>query len=217
MATPTEENYLKSLLALADGEGKVTVSELSKSLGVSTPSANSMVKRLAERKLVSYQKYKPLQLTKAGHKAAALVVRKHRLTEMFLVEQMGFGWEEVHAIAEQIEHVKSPAFFTRMDELMGHPTVDPHGSPIPDAEGRITTTTRHRLSDCPAGQTVTVVGLAHDTNDFLHFLNDRQLRLQTAITIHEREAFDGSMLVSYGDHERVTLSKVVGDRILVDG
>jgi len=105
MATVTEENYLKALLALADTTGKVTISELSRSLGVSTPSANSMVKKLAERGLVAYEKYKPLSLTRAGRKAAALIIRKHRLTEMFLVERMGFGWEEVHAIAEQIEHV----------------------------------------------------------------------------------------------------------------
>ncbi len=215
MSTPTEENYLKALLALSGAEGKVSVSDLSKSLGVSTPSANSMVRKLAERGLVNYQKYKPLQLTKAGRKAAALIVRKHRLTEMFLVEQMGFGWEEVHAIAEQIEHVDSPGFFTRMDELMGHPTVDPHGSPIPDADGNITAKNRRRLSECGAGETVTVLGLDHDSNDFLHFLNDRDLGLGAQLRIHHREAFDGSLTLSYPGHDRVTFSKVVGDRILV--
>lgn len=216
MPTVTEENYLKALLALADEEGKVSVSDLSRSLGVSTPSANSMVKKLAERELVNYQKYKPLSLTVAGHKAAALIVRKHRLTEMFLVEQMGFGWEEVHAIAEQIEHVKSPDLFQRMDELMGHPAVDPHGSPIPDADGHFATATdRRRLSDCRAGERVTVVGLAHDSNDFLHFLNDRSLRLQTRLTIIQKEKFDGSMTVSYGNYDRATFSKTVTDRLLV--
>lgn len=215
MSTPTEENYLKALLALSGAEGKVSVSDLSKSLGVSTPSANSMVRKLSERGLVDYQKYKPLKLTKTGRKAAALIVRKHRLTEMFLVEKMGFGWEEVHAIAEQIEHVDSPGFFTRMDELMGHPTVDPHGSPIPDAEGNITANNRRRLSECGAGETVTVLGLDHDSNEFLHFLNDRDLGLGTTLQIHHREAFDGSLTLSYLGHDRVTFSKVVGDRILV--
>ncbi|MEM9928746.1 MAG: metal-dependent transcriptional regulator [Bacteroidota bacterium] len=215
MSTPTEENYLKALLALSGPAGKVSVSELSKSLGVSTPSANSMVRKLADRGLVKYQKYKPLQLTKAGRKAAALIVRKHRLTEMFLVEKMGFGWEEVHAIAEQIEHVDSPGFFTRMDELMGHPTVDPHGSPIPDVEGNIVTKNRRRLSECGAGETVIVQGLDHHSNEFLHFLNDRDLGLGTELQIHHREAFDGSLTLSYSEHKRVTFSKVVADRILV--
>jgi DtxR family Mn-dependent transcriptional regulator len=216
MPTVTEENYLKALLALSDERGKVTVSDLSRSLGVSTPSTNSMVKKLAERGLVNYQKYKPLSLTPAGHKAAALIVRKHRLTEMFLVEQMGFGWEEVHAIAEQIEHVKSPDLFQRMDELMGHPTVDPHGSPIPDANGHFTTANdRRRLSDCQPGEQVTIVGLAHDANDFLHFLNDRKLRLQTRLTILQKERFDGSMTLAYAGYDSATFSKTVTDRLLV--
>lgn len=215
MPTVTEENYLKALLALADTTGKVSISDLSRSLGVSTPSANSMVKKLAERGQVAYEKYKPLRLTAAGQKTAALIVRKHRLTEMFLVERMGFGWEEVHAIAEQIEHVKSPDFFSRMDELMGHPTLDPHGSPIPDADGHFTQIHRRRLSDCQAGQVVTIVGLAHHSNDFLHFLNGRELKLQTNLTIHHREAFDGTLTVSYPGHEHVALSKTAADRILV--
>lgn len=216
MATPTVENYLKALFALADAEGLVSVSSLAKSLGVSKPSANNMVRKLHERGLVKYERYKPLQLTAAGRKAAALIIRKHRLTEMYLVEQMGFGWEEVHAIAEQIEHVKSPDFFDRMDELMGHPAVDPHGSPIPDADGVIAPTNHRRLSDCAAGQTVTITGLNHTSNDFLHFLNDHELGLGTELTIVSREAFDGSLTVAYPNTERAVFSKVVGDKILVE-
>ena len=217
MATVTEENYLKALLSLSDEDGRVAVSELSRQLGVSTPSANSMVRRLAERGLVHYEKYKPVALTGRGRKAAALIVRKHRLTEMFLVERMGFGWEEVHAIAEQIEHVESPDFFRRMDELMGHPTVDPHGSPIPDPEGNLPATPRRRLSDCRTGERVVIAGLDHSSNEFLHFLNDRGLALQTELTITHRESFDGSLTVDYGESRGVTFSKVVADRLLVAG
>lgn len=215
MATPTVENYLKALFALADAEGLVSVSSLAKSLEVSKPSANNMVRKLHDRGLVEYEKYKPLKLTPAGRKAAALIIRKHRLTEMYLVEQMGFGWEEVHAIAEQIEHVNSPNFFDRMDELMGHPSVDPHGSPIPDAEGVIAPTNNRRLSDCGVGQTVTITGLNHTSNDFLHFLNDHSLSLGTKLTIIGREAFDGSLTVAYANNEQAVFSKVVGDKILV--
>lgn len=216
MATPTVENYLKALFALADAEGFVSISNLAKSLDVSKPSANNMVRKLHERGLVEYEKYKPLRLTDAGRKAAALIIRKHRLTEMYLVEQMGFGWEEVHAIAEQIEHVKSPDFFDRMDELMGHPVVDPHGSPIPDADGVIAPSDHQRLSDCAAGQTVTVVGLNHTSNDFLHFLNDHQLSLGTELTVLSREAFDGSLTVTYSGNDQAVFSKVVSDKILVE-
>ncbi|MCP9236646.1 metal-dependent transcriptional regulator [Lewinella sp. JB7] len=215
MATPTEENYLKALLSLTDEDGKAGISELGKALGVSTPSVNSMVRKLSDRGLVEYRRYQPLRLTPAGRKAAALVVRKHRLTEMFLVEVMGFGWEEVHHIAEQIEHVDSPDFFTRMDKLMGHPTVDPHGSPIPTAEGEIQSPDHRRLDECLVGETVTITGLEHSSSDFLHFLNDRDLSLRTELTIHRREEFDGSLTVSYPGHDREVLSKVVASKLLV--
>ena len=216
MATPTVENYLKALFALADAEGLVSVSALAGELEVSKPSATNMARKLHERGLVDYQKYKPLRLTAAGRKAAALVVRKHRLTEMYLVERMGFGWEEVHAIAEQIEHVKSPDFFERMDELMGFPRVDPHGSPIPDADGVVAATDRLRLSDCAVGNVVTIVGLNHRSNDFLHYLNDRELGLGTRLEVIAREAFDGSLTVSYPGHQGVTFSKMVADKLLVE-
>ena len=215
MATTTEENYLKALFALSAQTGTVATSELSRSLGVSTPSVNSMVRKLAERGLVHYEKYRPLELTEAGRKAAALIIRKHRLTEMFLVDKMGFGWEEVHAIAEQIEHVESPAFFSRMDELMGYPTVDPHGSPIPAPDGSIATKPRRRLADCKIGETVTIQGLAHSSNEFLHFLNARSIGLQTRLTVEQVEAFDRSMVVSYRDKSEVSLSGKVTEQLLV--
>ncbi|CAH0999101.1 Iron-dependent repressor IdeR [Neolewinella maritima] len=215
MATPTEENYLKALLALTDAEGKASVSGLGQALGVSTPSVTSMVRKLHERGLVEYARYQPLRLTPAGRKAAALVVRKHRLTEMFLVDMMGFGWEEVHNIAEQVEHVDSPSFFARMDKLMGHPKFDPHGSPIPDTEGSIHDLDHRRLDECAVGETVTISGLNHSSNDFLHYLNDRDLSLHTELTVVAREAYDGSLTVSYVGHPREVLSQVVASKLLV--
>ena len=215
MPTPTEENYLKALLALADAESRVQVSKLGQALSVSTPSVNSMVRKLSDRGLVEYRKYQPLLLTERGRKAAALVVRKHRLTEMFLVDVMGFGWEEVHNIAEQIEHVDSPALFSRMDKLMGHPTVDPHGSPIPAADGSIQSLSHRRLSECLVGEMVTVTGLDHSSNDFLHFLNGRELSLGSVLTIVHREDFDGSLTVDYGERRGEVLSKTVANKLLV--
>ncbi len=137
MFTLAEENYLKGLFHLANEHGEVGVNDLSRHLGIKMPTVNSMVKKLSDKGLVHYESYKPLRLTLTGRKEAALIIRKHRLTEMFLVEKMGFGWEHIHEIAEQVEHIKSPEFFEKMDELLGYPTTDPHGSPIPDKHGRM--------------------------------------------------------------------------------
>uniref|UniRef100_UPI002657FE3A metal-dependent transcriptional regulator n=1 Tax=Ferruginibacter sp. TaxID=1940288 RepID=UPI002657FE3A len=132
MYTLTEENYLKALFNMANETGEVNVAELSKRLEIKMPTVTSMMKKLSGKKLVHYESYKPLRLTDKGKKEAGLIIRKHRLTEMFLVDKMKLGWEDVHDIAEQIEHIQSRVFFEKMDELLGNPKLDPHGSPIPD-------------------------------------------------------------------------------------
>jgi DtxR family Mn-dependent transcriptional regulator len=137
MASQTEENYLKALFNFCNTEGEVQLSQLSELLKVSKPTANSMVKNLQKKGLVNYERYRPLSLTEKGKKVAALVVRKHRLTEMYLYENMGFTAEEVHEIAEQMEHINAPKLFDKMDELLGFPNFDPHGSPIRDSFGEI--------------------------------------------------------------------------------
>src|SRR5689334_5455479 len=147
MNSLTEENYLKALFNMADEKGEVSVNDLSKYLRIKMPTVNSMIKKLSEKKLVHYESYKPLRLTDKGRKEAGLIIRKHRLTEMFLVEKMHLGWEHVHDIAEQIEHIQSALFFDKMDELLGYPKVDPHGSPIPDKNGKLVWIEYHKLSD----------------------------------------------------------------------
>lgn len=215
MFSPTEENYLKALFQLADADGEVSVNELSKQLGLKMPTVNSMMKKLADKKLVHYESYKPLRLTARGKKEAALIVRKHRLTEMFLVEKMGFGWEEVHNIAEQIEHLHSPAFFEKMDALLGFPKVDPHGSPIPDKEGKVAWLNYTKLSDVKAGTKVMLVAVTQSSEEFLRFLNARSLRLNMHLTVKKVEAFDGTMVVEYGNKRQETLSKLVCEKLLV--
>lgn len=216
MASQTEENYLKALHTLSVDSTEINISELGNLLGVSTPTANSMVKNLHEKGLVHYEKYKPLSLTAKGKRDAALIIRKHRLTEMYLVEKMGFGWEQVHEIAEQIEHIKSPIFFERMDELMGHPTLDPHGSPIPDKNGKINWKSYEKLSDCKPGDTVRLAALTRSSTDFLKFLNGKGLGLGLKLVVDAVEPFDGSMLVSYENHPSETLSLKVCERLLVE-
>ncbi len=216
MASQTEENYLKALFSLADSQQEISLSQLSQQLGVSTPTANSMIKKLDAKGLVEYRRYRPIKMTDLGRKQAALIIRKHRLTEMFLVEKMGFGWEEVHEIAEQMEHIKSPGFFDRMDELLEHPTIDPHGSPIPDKNGDVVWRSYHKLSDCQVGDRIVLSALTHSSDDFLKYLNRRKLQLGTLLSVKAREEFDGSMVLERESGLQETLSAVVCDRILVE-
>jgi len=216
MASPTVENYLKALFSLSNHKGEVNISDLSSNLGGSKPTANSMVKNLQQQGWVKYEKHKPLKLTESGVKAATLIIRKHRLTEMYLVEKMGFGWEEVHEIAEQIEHIKAPVFFDRMDELLEYPKVDPHGSPIPDKDGNIINQDHQKLNECKPGDSVKLIALSHSSKEFLEFLDSRGISLELKIKVISIESFDESMVVSYHDHPSEMLSQKVCERLLVD-
>jgi len=216
MNSLTEENYLKALFTIENETGEVSVAELSKRLGIKMPTVTSMMKKLAEKKLVHYESYKPLRLTDKGRREAGLVIRKHRLTEMFLVEKMGFGWEEVHDIAEQMEHITLMPFFDKMDELLGHPTIDPHGSPIPDRNGKIVWKEYNKLSDGKIGDTVILSAVINTSSEFLQFLNSRELRLGVKIKIKSIEPFDKSITVSYGKRAAEVLSNVVCERLLVE-
>lgn len=212
----TEENYLKALFNIANKNGEVNVAELSKSLDIKMPTVTSMMKKLAKKKLVYYESYKPLRLTEKGKREAGLIIRKHRLTEMFLVDKMKLGWEDVHDIAEQIEHIKSPVFFEKMDEMLDYPKVDPHGSPIPDTDGKVVLKDYYKLSDCQTGEVVTLAAVINASSEFLKFLNTREMRLGLKIRIKEFEPFDKSIVVSYGKRKAEVLSNVACERLLVE-
>src|SRR5690606_18212980 len=205
MASQPEENYLKSLCNLPNDKNEVNISELAVQLHVSMPPVNSMVKTLQKNGWLIYEKYKPVALTQKGKKEAALIIRKHRLTEMFLFKKMGFGWEEVHEVAEQVEHIHAPKFFERMDEMLGYPTIDPHGSPIPDNQGRMQEFSYTPLSSCKPGQQVQLAALTNSSAEFLEFLNSRNLSLGMQMKIVSREAYDLSLVVSYEAHPHETL------------
>ena len=214
MNSLTEENYLKAIFHLLDSENQVTVNELSKFLQIKMPSVNSMMKKFADKNWVIYETYKPIKVTELGRKEAAIVVRKHRLTEMFLVEKMGFGWENVHEIAEQLEHVHSEDFFDKMDEILNFPKVDPHGEPIPDKDGIIITQNLKKLSECKVNEMVILTSVTISTDDFLNYLNQRNLALGAEILIKNIEKFDGSMQIEFSDKTEV-LSKMVCEKLLV--
>ena len=215
MPTTVKENYLKALYFLNQQDSRINLTELSKQLGVSKPTANNMIKRLEEHGWVNYQRYKPVELTEKGRKAAALIIRKHRLTEMFLHKVMGFGWEEVHEIAEQMEHIQSEKLFARMDEMLEYPAVDPHGSPIPSSSGEIASQQYQPLTAIPIGQKVKLLALARSSKELLHYLNALQIQLGTTIQIEKKEAFDNSLLISCDDRPAVMISQKVGKSLLV--
>lgn len=216
MNSLTEENYLKALFNIANKDGEVNAADLSKSLDLKMPTVTSMVKKLARKKLVHYESYKPLRLTEKGKREAGLIIRKHRLTEMFLVDKMKMGWEDVHDIAEQIEHIQSPVFFEKMDEMLDFPKLDPHGSPIPDREGKVVWKDYNKLSDCRPGETVKLAAVINTSSEFLKFLNTRNMRLGLKIKIKSIEPFDNSMVISYGKRQAETLSNVACERLLVE-
>jgi DtxR family Mn-dependent transcriptional regulator len=216
MNSLTEENYLKALFNISNKNGEVNVAELSKSLDLKMPTVTSLVKKLAKKKLVHYESYKPLRLTEKGKREAGLIIRKHRLTEMFLVDKMKMGWEDVHDIAEQIEHIQSPVFFEKMDELLGFPEMDPHGSPIPDKEGKVIWKDYNKLSDCEPGEAVKLAAVINTSSEFLKFLNARDMRLGVKIKIKSIESFDNSMVISYGKRQAETLSNIACERLLVE-
>ncbi len=214
MNSLTEENYLKALYHLVNDNDEVSVNDLSRQLNIKMPSVNSMIKKFADKKWVKYESYKPIKLTESGKKEASLIVRKHRLTEMFLVEKMGFGWENVHEIAEQLEHIHSEVFFDKMDEILNYPKVDPHGEPIPDKDGNVIQPDLKKLSKCQENEIVELASVTTSSEEFLSFLNKRNLSLGTEIKVLQKEDFDHSIKVSYNGQEE-NFSKTVCDRLLV--
>ena len=214
MNSLTEENYLKALYHLVNENDEESVNDLSRQLNIKMPSVNSMVKKFAEKNWVKYESYKPIKLTESGKKEASLIVRKHRLTEMFLVEKMDFGWENVHEIAEQLEHIHSDEFFDKMDEILNYPKMDPHGEPIPDKDGNVIQPDHKKLSKCKENQTVELASVTTSSEEFLNFLNKRDLSLGTKLKILQIEGFDQSMLIAYNGREE-NFSKTVCERLLV--
>ncbi|MDA8595295.1 metal-dependent transcriptional regulator [Flavobacteriaceae bacterium] len=220
MPTITHENYLKAMFALEDRGQVISLTALSKQLEVSIPTINAMVKKMENRGWVSYTKYQPLELTESGRKEAAAIVRKHRLSEMYLEKMMGFGWEEVHDIAEELEHISDSKLFDRMDELLGFPTHDPHGSPIPDKDGQLQKNTFKKLAELKPNDQGVLKGLRNSSTEFLMYLNSKDIHLGLLIKILHVEAFDQTMKIEFKNEvgELVTtyISKEVSSRLLLE-
>jgi len=204
----TEENYLKAIYHLSD-HGKVNVSTnaIAERLETKAASVSDMIKKLAAKGLIQYVKYQGVQIIETGIKEALKIVRKHRLWEVFLVEKLAFKWDEVHDIAEQLEHIASPTLIQRLDKFLGYPTHDPHGDPIPSVEGIMPKANTNLLIDLSINECATVVGVRDNSTSFLQFLNKIDVSLGTEVCVQENFDFDGSKEVIINKKQEVILSK----------
>lgn len=216
MGSLTEENYIKTIYSLSLEPGEVSVSELAGKLGVKLPTVTSMIKKLSSKKLVSYAPYKGIKITDKGRKEALSIIRKHRLAELFLVKILKLGWEEVHEIAEQLEHVNSERFYNRIDELLGFPKADPHGEPIPDVNGKVFSQESIPLSQAAMGVAVKITAVTNDEKPFLDHLNSKGLQIGDLITVKKKEEFDGSVLILNKSRKEMMLSSQVVEKIWVE-
>lgn len=218
-ASSTVENYLKAIYL---GTGQLgdrrllPMGHLAAALAVAPGTATTMVKTLAESGLVNYEPYAGVALTPAGEKLAALVVRRHRLIELFLVQVLGFGWDEVHDEAEQLEHVVSDRLIERIDEMLGHPAADPHGDPIPTAEGQARQQKVQSLMTCPLDTPVTVTRIVDQDKVFLRFIESHDLKPGQSIRVEARDAASDSVRLR-GKHDRaLTIGARAASKLLVE-
>jgi DtxR family transcriptional regulator, Mn-dependent transcriptional regulator len=219
LPSSTVENYLKAIYlgvgALAPGHRLLPMGHLASSLGVAPGTATTMVKTLAEAGLVEYEPYTGVTLTSAGERLAALVLRRHRLIELFLVQVMGLSWDEVHDDAEQLEHVVSDRLIDRIDEMLGRPEVDPHGDPIPDPQGAVKPQNVQSLMTCPLNTPVTVMRVVDQDRMFLRFIESHHLKPGESIEVEARDAASDSVRVKGKDDQRITIGTRAASKLLV--
>ncbi|HAD13847.1 MAG TPA: iron-dependent repressor [Saprospirales bacterium] len=213
--TSAEENYLKAIFKIAEKDpAPVLTNALASAMGTSAASATDMLKRLSEKQLVVYEKYRGVTLTPEGDRLATSLTRKHRLWEVFLVEKLGFAWDEVHDFAEQLEHVQGDNLTDRLDEYLNHPRFDPHGDPIPDAQGRWVRRPQARLTTLTPGQKGIVTGVDDHTSSFLQYLDELGIALGVTIELLDRTAYDQSSKIRIEGKEH-TLSEKASQNLFL--
>ncbi|QJW88689.1 metal-dependent transcriptional regulator [Spirosoma taeanense] len=218
MQSFTEENYLKTIYYLATRqEGEVSTNALAEMTATKAASVTDMLRKLADKQLIHYKKYQGVRLTEEGERLALQIIRRHRLWEVFLVEKLGFGWDEVHSIAEELEHIRSEQLVTRLDAFLGNPQFDPHGDPIPTPAGQMPEMGYRKLADVDVGESVRLMAVLEHSTEFLKHLDHSNLTLGCAVTITEANAFDKSVLVQIESGRTVFVSQEVAKNLLVSG
>nr|WP_294904158.1 metal-dependent transcriptional regulator [uncultured Lacibacter sp.] len=210
-----EENYIKAIWRLQQSDANVTTNELAAELQTKPASVTDMLKRLSEKKLLNYAPYYGVKLTADGKKLALSIIRKHRLWEYFLVEKLQFNWDAVHDIAEELEHVSSPELIERLDAFLGYPKADPHGDPIPDSKGRMTSISNLTLQQLPEAQPAIVTGVGDQSSSLLELLRQKNIGIGTKLEIKQRHAFDGSVEIKLRNQPLINLSEQLAKNILV--
>ncbi|MBC7554003.1 MAG: metal-dependent transcriptional regulator [Taibaiella sp.] len=214
--TFSEENYLKAIYKLGRRPGeKISPTAIAEELSNNPASVVDMIKKLADKKLISYEKSKGVKLTDKGKKAALLIVRKHRLWEVFLLEKLAYTWDEIHEIAEQLEHIHHPDLADRLDKFLGFPQFDPHGDPIPKSNGDMPALAGITLEDMAVGCSGQVVGVRDTSSPFLQYLRQLNVGIGTQITITEKIVYDGSLVIKVGVAAGTTVSKKFAENVLV--
>ncbi len=211
----SEENYLKTLFKLeSQKDKKVNNTALAKALSLNPATVLEMVRKLTERKLVQLKPDKSIQLTEKGKNKALLTIRKHRLWEVFLVEKMNYKWNEVHELAEQLEHIESTDLVDRLDHFLGNPSFDPHGDPIPDKNGKIKTNTSIPLANCTAGKNYIVINLVDTSDSFLAYLGKLNIKPDIKFKLQEQNEYDNSFTILLNKKD-IQLSEKAARNILV--
>ncbi len=215
MFSLAEENYLKTIYHLEqESKGGVSTNAIADKMDTKPSSVTDMVQRLAEKGVISYKKYKGATLTSKGRKTAAGVIRKHRLWEVFLVDKLKFHWDEVHEIAEQLEHIHSEELINRLDKYLGNPDFDPHGDPIPDKNGNVKKTEKKLLSELSKKQKGVCVGVKETSSEFLQYLDKRNITIGTKLSVLGKEFFDGSMIIQVG-RDQFFISKKTAENLYI--
>ena len=210
--TYSEENYLKAIYHLSLFQKKgVNTNAIAKMIDTKASSVTDMIKKLAEKNLIEYQKYQGVSLTTEGLLEAKMIVRKHRLWEVFLVEKLDFSWDEVHDVAEELEHINSEKLINKLDAFLGFPTEDPHGDPIPNAKGEIKKMDKKLLSELKLNQKSICVGVKDSSSNFLKYLDKQQIALGSTIEIIEKESFDASLIVLVNGNEMNISNKIASN------
>jgi DtxR family Mn-dependent transcriptional regulator len=213
--TFSEENYLKTIYHLTIiSDSEISTNAIAEKMETKASSVTDMLKKLAEKDLVNYKKYQGVSLTEKGKLSAKMIVRKHRLWEVFLVEKLDFSWDEVHDIAEQLEHIKSEKLINKLDDFLGNPTEDPHGDPIPDVNGRIIKIEKQLLSELHENQTGICVGVKDTSSEFLKYLDKQGIALGSKIEIIAKESFDLSLKIKV-DNKDLTISNKIASNLFV--
>lgn len=213
--TYSEENYLKVIYHLSTGNNNVvSTNAIAHEMESKPSSVTDMVRKLADKELVVYKKYQGVMLTEKGRFTALMIVRKHRLWEVFLLEKLQFSWDEVHDVAEQLEHIKSEKLTDKLEEFLEFPTKDPHGDPIPDREGNIKKIDKKLLSEVEEGYDVLCVGVKDSSPNFLQYLDKQKIALGSSIKVLSKEDFDMSLTIKVDERE-VTVSNKIAANLFV--